>query len=208
MKLNKLSVGAVLVLALTLAAWAQPHQSFSFLNCTSIHVTNTIGVTNLSTEAVGCGTNVSGLAYTNLQGTKVVFGATTNQTSLLGDVTLWTDRQGSPPAIYYDTNGVPIYSTIPSKACLSIVVGPSAAAAVATLRFKPLADGTHPSTKSADWWDVAIIPSTTTDVCTITNVPTWKWGGVGKVRLDSIWTTAGAGNSNVIKSVTLNGFVP
>lgn len=196
-------------------AQVQRHLVQSFINATSITVSNTVSVTNLLSLAtqgsVGPGTNTWNITFTNYAGvaevvtnnasiTNTIF--TYENYNLLGSAFLWEGATHAAQALSNSTNG-PTYSSVMIK-----LIGQSGANAAVNFTFVPLPDGINESTASADTWVVGVTANTTTPVCVFTNVPA-RFIGCAKLRLRSVVNTDTDATSKVdILNCALIGFPP
>jgi len=215
MKKLLLIVGLVLGLVSVSQAQLQRHVVQSFINATSITVSNGLSVTNLQSlltqGSVGPGTNIWGITFTNYSGVAVMVtnnAAVTNTIftyenyNLLGAAHLWENATHVVQALANSTNG-PTYNSVMIK-----LIGQSGANAAVNFTFVPLPDGTNEVTASGDTWVVGVTANTTTPVCIFTNIPA-RFIGCAKLRLRSVLNTDTDATSKVdILSCGLVGFPP
>ncbi len=234
MNIKKMIAVTGLLALLTVTAFAQPHQSRSFLSplITSVTISNaasgSLGAyTNiLSTGASG--TNSLNLTYTNSSGTWVIptnsttlytttgiSYVTNDSTALFQDVSLYSDRNGSGPE--YTTNttaaSLPPYSGV--NLCIKIVGQSGFTGANLNFRFVGLPDGTNEVTtgtvqSGTPAWVVGVAASTTSPTVIYTNVPMYMFAGCKKLRLQTIQdaVSTAANIAGTVTSISLNGFVP
>ena len=198
--MKNLLVVALVALASALSAKAQ-HLSQSFLVQRSIHVTNTIPITNL-VSFPGM-TNILGTVYTNGAGTRLEVTNAGNTVNLLRDVSLWADRNGVPFA-RSDTNRYDGPATLFIK-----LQGGSGANAAVTFVFTPIWDGATPPLVTGDDWSVAVTAVASAQTTLATNAPFYRWPGAKNLRLKSIVNADTDASSGVfVNQCSLNGFVP
>lgn len=206
--MKKLLTISVLVASLTVSKAVDP-QTWNLLasDIGSLVVTNTRGITNLSSVGV-TGTNVYGIIYTNKSGTAVTVSATTQSKALVGSAPLW-------PVMLLDT---PVIATAPwtnaqSRAQLVVsLIGGSGANTAQSWVFVPLwrdDDGNLiESNQAGDVWAVSITPNTTTVVNYAVTVPLYRWPGAYALRLKSITNgDTDASSDVIIRSAVVNAVV-
>jgi len=209
--------GLVLAFLLPLSVLAQSgtlwprHTSQSLINAQSVYVTNTIGLTNLA--FAGAGTNVSGTAYTNRNGTLVVTtGSSGTNYNLLGSANLWSLGDGSPA--FGSTNAMTgvgaVYAVTPGYANVSVsLVGGSGANTACTFILSPSWDGTNVDTTGTADFQFAVTSTGATAINMATNAPMAKWIGARRVFVKSIThPDADASSQVIIKALKFNGFAP
>lgn len=209
--LKKLAIGLLLGAAITFALPAATFTSQSFLasGITSIALTNTISVTNLDSGTIR--SNVAGTIWTNTSGTMTVVtnnGSSTQTKNLLRDASLWVAADGQP--ILNPVSDAAGIVTNSSMASFYIkLIGQSGANAAVTFIFVPLPDGVNESTVAGDAFSISVTATTTTAVDKTVWLPSWKWPGVGKVRLKSMTNADTDATSRVdVLECSLNGFIP
>lgn len=195
------------------AAQAQVEwKSFSFIpeNITSLLVSNTLAVTNLSTASAQT-TNANGTVYTNTAGVRVILNA--NQTTkLLQDVPLWSLRDGGP-AWESSTNGV---NYIQSYAQVSVsTVSGSGANAALSFVVTPIYGNSRrtgksfEATVSTEEWTFAFTPTASSSQTFTTNAPLYRWPGAKGLRLRRVINADTDASSDVwLQDISLNGYVP
>ncbi len=218
-KMKKL-LSILTVCGFVLAASAQNHVSQSFLNATSVSVSNLFQVTNLLAFNAHGGTNRFATYFTNLNG---VYSAATNYNNgpalaglnLLKDANLWTDRNGN-----YWPNGFNTFHQLSTNVVVNPinlllrVHGGAGANSTVTFLFAPVWDETGPDATdtyatTADHWSVAVTAAGTTPVILATNVPVWRWPGAKGLRLERIVNADTDADSLVwVTRCKLNGFRP
>lgn len=206
MKKLLLSVGLG-VLTLSAVAQSYPearHYSFSFLvpGISAVYVTNTFGITNLSTAGAE-GTNQVGTAYTN-SGTLVV-AAAANYQPLLNDVNLWIPRDGRDWQVLTNEFQLQI-DDVPANVSVTYNSGSGANAAV-TFVMVPVVDDTHEvNTDPWTWSFTAAASQTQTTISTNANF-LWHWPGAKKIRVRRITNAdADATSQVIITDLKLNGY--
>jgi hypothetical protein len=210
-----LAIATLAIVSLGLTAEAQNWQGRNFLApVTSITVSNTLGYTNLLSNASAPGTgftttNIVGLPYTNLIGTQVIV-AGTNFDQFTTDVPLWYNRNGDLPVTFPGyTNGTVDVPIGAASITIHLTGGGSGANSAVNFVFAPVCDGLNETTISGDRFTVGVTAVTTSAVTVTTNVPVWKWPGCKSLRLRTITNTDTDATSSVtVGSVTLEGFVP
>lgn len=196
-------------------AMAQPHNGgLSFIEARSIQVTNTMSITNLTALGVVQTTNVAGVVFTNLAGTRVlVAGGNYENYNLLKTVPVTPTLD--VPVAYALSSGSDTNETAqagPYAGNIYIrVIGGSGANTATSFVFAPvpnLARGVQ-STAAGDLITVSVTPNTTTQVTSITKVDRQKLIGCEGLRLVSV--TAGDTDANsqvVVLECTYNAFRP
>lgn len=146
-------------------------KSYSFLNCQSLQVSNTIQVTNLLSFNNTTQSNVTGTVFTNLAGSKVTSApGTADFVNLLKIVPLWDTGGGMYTPIY--TNQAPGATLMAGpyyNASIFIrLVGGSGANAAVTFRFTPVPSAYNPVTRAyPDWTQFGLDEGVAADVQTI-----------------------------------------
>ena len=209
--MKKFIYSLLAVLGLVSAASAQNHVSQNFLNVLSLNVSNNLSISNLTSFA-GM-TNILGVTWTNLLGTRQTVTAAGDTTKLLNDVSLWSDRNGNPYVALgaYQSNGNTSTNANPvGPANLFLRLhGGSGANSAVTFVFQPLWDGSTAPAATTDDWSVALTATTTTPVTLATNVPFYRWPGAKGLRLKSIVNSDTDASSQVtVTAIQLNGFRP
>jgi len=230
---------SLVALAVTFSAAALDFKSEGFIQpyIGSLCVSNkTLGVSNLLNSVAISGitgyapTNAVGVVFTNVA-TGPLAALTTNNIGLgvfvtngvFDTVNLFRDLVLTPrfdkfpmPIYYVGTNGPGVASALqPYQATdvniLISIVGTNAAAnSAVTFVFDPLYDGTNVSTATAaEPFVVAVTANGTTPVVIATNVPTYRWPGVARIRLSAIANGDTDASSNIfVKKCHLNYWVP
>jgi hypothetical protein len=150
--MKKLIFGIVLAVAfLAGTVQAQNHVSQSFINATSLSVSNAMGITNLlSTYLAGSiGTNITGTLFTNLFGQRMIVATSASTTNvlianqnLLKDVSLWGSTDGIPLPLTNSAVAVGLYNA----SIFIRVMGDTAHAGALTFYFTAVPDGENENT--------------------------------------------------------------
>lgn len=196
--MKKLLVAIGLLIGFGVAA--QNFDSQNMINARSIYISNAVTfVTNLNSSVATGSSNVTGVVFTNLGGTRVT-GSGARYVNLLKNANLWTDSNGS-----WQTSA-------PTNACIFVRIVSAGADATNAVSFEFVAvpNGTHEDTKST-----AITFSTTAGQAVSGNwrfpLPMSGLAGCRAIMLRKIYTavapSSGLGEFNVAE-VSLNGFVP
>lgn len=210
----KKNISIIVLCMLAFGVSAQSFESQSFLNVTSLQVTNGIAVTNIYSFG-STGSNTVGIVYTNRAGTASVITSTNAKSvKLLNDVSLWADRVGGIPGFTQPTINASPYTNYQGNANIYIrLVGGSGANSAVTFSFAPIASGLGNSDlgyESTSLFNVAVTATTTTEVRSLTPVP-WAtlWPGCKGVRLVRIVNADTDASSGVhVLECSLNGFLP
>lgn len=204
-----------LVLALaTFGASAQSFISQSFLNVKSLHVSNTLSISNL--VLFPGQTNILGVRYTNSAGTGISVAAAGNTVKLLKDVSLWADRDGNVPVrqIWSVPGTVTNYLNISPFTVSGRIFGASGANAAVTFVLTPFWDdvGDDGTTFVATTHDftfavTAVASSAVTFATNIVNAV--NWAGAKGVRVRSIVNGDTDASSGVyVHELKLSGYRP
>lgn len=219
--MNKIIL-AIVTLAIGLQAQAQVFTSQSFLNCRSLEVTNTIGVTNLLAVLAPRTTNMLATIFTNLNGTKINSTAANggDTLNLLKTVRLWTDRNAMPYVPIY-TNQPAGAAEMPGSRNANIyirLIGGSGANSAVLFSFYPVPSDGGPgdsdgfgveSTAAADLIVVSVTANTTNQVSSINPLDMRRLAGCKGLKLVSIANAdTDASSQVVVLECTLNGFIP
>lgn len=183
MKKFLLTVVAVFVAATASFAQRAYWQSFMPTEITSIQVSNTMIITNVSSfQSVG--TNVVGTVYTN-SGVKVT-AAAGDATQLISDVFVrptfldWNAKYSNDT-----TNGNTLRptQTMPATLVVKTKAGSGANAAV-TFTITPVWDQEEnlEATDANDSWIFSFTPTASATQILSTNVPLYRWPAVEKLR--------------------------
>ena len=205
--MKKLFIIGLLALATTVSQAQVAARSYKFIpsNISSLIVTNTLQVTNLSSVASAWTTNAAGSTWTNSYGTRVV-ASTGDKTALLQDAPLWALRDGSGPWNYF-TNGLVSVPQSAGTVAINLTSASGANAAV-TFVFAPVY-GDKESTVATDLWTFSVTPTASTTHTFTTNAPMWLWPGATSLRLRRVVNGDTDATSHVtIRDISLNGFVP
>lgn len=182
-KVLSLLVG--LFLASSVFAQRAYYQSFLPSGISSVQVTNTIIITNL-TSIQSVGTNITGTVFTNM-GVRVISAPGAGDTTpLLSEVYV---RPGfgewKPNYTHNGTNisAISEYPCQPATLVLKTVAGSGANSAV-TFTITPVWDVENnlESTAAADAWIFSFTPTASATQVLTTNVPLYRWPGVEKLR--------------------------
>lgn len=234
MNMKKISAVFGMLALATVMAFAQPHQSRSFLSplITSVTISNaasgSLGAyTNiLSTGADG--TNCLNLTYTNSSGTWVIptnninlytttgiTYVTNDTTALFQDVSLYSDRNGTGPEYATNTTAASLSPISGVTLCIRIKGASGFTGGNLNFRFVGLPDGTNEVTtgtvqSGTPAWVVGVAASTTSPTVIYTNVPMYHFAGCKKLRLQTIQNAVATAASigGTVTSISLNGFVP
>lgn len=215
----------VAVLALPTVLCAQNFTSQSLLNVKSLATgTNLFGITNLSAVVTNAGmVHATNLVYTNLAGTRLqspgAAGGTNNLTTvaLFRDVSLYTDRNGTPPYI----TGPFASATVDNQTNymfghlnLYVEIGGIAGSnAPIGINLCPVWDGDRTPTSTSDDFSLRIAGGVGYRTIA-TNLPTWRWAGAQGLRVRNITNEyiiggdAGLTNAVFIHKLSVNGFRP
>lgn len=206
----KSTIRTILLAALVLLAFtakAQVHFSQSFLaNCTSFNLSTNVDATYTTTWSTS-------VPFTNLLGQAVVQtnntpGVSTNiNVTILGDVSLWSDRMGNVP-LGPGTNGGAADQYGAANISVTFKGTSAAGAGNVIFEFTPLPDGSNLSTTAADVFTFSVADATTSTVTFMTNFPTWKYSGVKKLRCTAARYQGDADGVITVLGASLNGFVP
>lgn len=219
-KTMKKFISSVALSLVALAAFAQDHRSQSFLNQTSLQVSNVAAISNL-VMFPGM-TNIFGTQWTNNAGTRTGVTAAGNTTQLLKDVNLWVARDGE--FILSQISSIPgtqtNYQYITAATLSGKILGGAAANSSVTFVFTPVWHDDPPITIGTNTAPVTPFIATTHDwsvavtaasgvVTFATNAPTYMWAGAKKLRVRSIVNSDTDFTGNVwVQDLTLNGFIP
>lgn len=204
-----------LVLAFaTFGASAQSFISQSFLNVKSLHVSNTLSISNL---VMWPGmTNILGVRYTNSAGTGISVAAAGNTVKLLKDVSLWADRDGHWPItqIFATPGTATNYLNISPFTVSGRIFGASGANAAVTFVLTPFwddvsDDGTTFVATTHDF-TFAVTSVASSAVTFATNIVTAvNWAGAKGVRVRSIVNADTDASSGVyVHELKLSGYRP
>lgn len=204
-----------LMLALaTFGASAQSHISQSFLNVKSLHVSNTLSISNL--VLFPGMTNILGVRYTNYAGTGTSVAAAGNTVKLLKDVSLWSDREGGWPVtqIFSVPGTSTNYLSISPFTVSGRIFGASGANAAVTFVLTPYWNDTpdegitfNATTHDFTFAVTAVASSTVTFATNITAAV--NWAGAKGVRVRSIVNADTDASSGVyVHELNLNGYRP
>jgi hypothetical protein len=208
--MNKLFISIGLAVS-CMVAQAQNHTDASFLNVKSLQMSNNTSVVFSNIATFSGMSNVFGLVYTNLSGTRVRITNAADYTKLAKDVPLWFDRDGNAPVKYIPD---PLIATstnflnITGGTLVGKFIGGSAANSAVTFVFRPVwYDGNQFLATTHDW-SVAVTAASGV-VTFATNAPMYRWPGAKYLRLISIIDadTDGAGQVELV-DLHLVGFVP
>lgn len=213
--MKKLIFGLLVALS-GLTATAQVHRAQSFFGADvqTLIVTNTLGITNIQSTAYTLVTNIHGLSYTNLSGALTIVGKNQESQNLLGDVSLWTDRNSTfAYPVYALTAGT--NATVQSGPFIGSIyirqTGGSGANTATTYVFAPVpnSDSNKESTASGDLITITVTPAGATQVTSITPISVMDVIGCEKLRLVKVYAgdTDASSEINVLEC-TFNGFVP
>lgn len=204
-----------LILALsTFGASAQSHISQSFLNVKSLHVSNTLSISNL---VMWPGmTNILGVRYTNNAAVGVSVSTAGNTVKFLKDVALWSDRNGNVPItqIYAGPIGTTNFINIAPFTISGRIAGASGANAAVTFVLTPYwndipDDGTTFVATTHDF-TFAVTAVASSAVTFATNiVGAVNWAGAKGVRVRSIVNGDTDASSGIyVHELNLTGFRP
>ncbi len=200
---------------------AQSHLAQSFLNVKSLHVSNTLAISNI-TMFVGM-TNILGVRYTNYAGTGISVAAAGNVTKLLKDVMLWSDREGRVPIQQFQavpgtqTN----YLYVSPFTVSGRIFGASGANSAVTFVLTPFwndhtiyGEGTTNEVRktfnaTTHDFTFAVTAVASSDVTFATNIVMPNWAGAKGVRVRSIVNGDTDASSGVyVHELDLTGFRP
>lgn len=193
---------------------AQTHLSQSFLNVKSLHVSNTLAISNLVMYP-GM-TNILGVRYTNSAGTGISVAAAGNTVKLVKDVVLWSDRDGNWPVrqIWSVPGTQTNYLNISPFTVSGRIFGASGANSAVTFTLTPFWDDVNDdgttfvaSTHDFTFAVTAVASSAVTFATNIVNAV--NWAGAKGVRVRSIVNGDTDASSGVyIHELKLSGYRP
>lgn len=215
--MKKLFLTIGLAALATVSAVAQPWQGQTFLgpNVLTLGVSNKFfGVTNFLSPVNLSGTsatNATGMIYTNRFNQGVIVTNSNNALNLLGEVSLYGDREGR----WYNAIGTNAIGPAgehfgPSAANISIRVKGTNAAANAAINFTfaPVPCSNEVTTASQQFV-VGVTANGTTPVVITTNFPSWKYIGVRALRLITVVNVDTDADSYAwVEECSFNGFKP
>ena len=193
---------------------AQNHLAQSFLNVKSLHVSNTLAISNI-TMFPGM-TNILGVRYTNFAGTGISVAAAGNTVKLLRDVQLWSDKNGNWPVTQIASvpGTTTNYLNISPFTVSGRIFGASGANSAVTFVLTPYwddipDDGTTFVATTHDF-TFAVTAVASSAVTFATNiVGAVNWAGAKGVRVRSIVNSDTDASSGVyIHELKLSGFRP
>lgn len=202
-----------LALITPLVTFAADHQTASFLNVTSLQVSNVAAISNHVMYPLM--TNIISTYWTNLQGTLVGVTNAGNVATLLKDVPLWSDSFGRVPVIQQlavQGSTTNFLNISPATVYIKLLGGAAANSSV-TFTFTPIwknpakQSGTPYVATTLDW--SVVVTAAAGTVTLATNAPIHLWPGAWGMRVRSIVNSDTDYTGNVwVQDLDLDGFKP
>lgn len=209
--MKKLILALILLVAPFLAT-AASHQDYSFLNVTSLQVSNVAAISNHIMFPLM--TNIISTYWTNLQGNLVGVTNAGNVVTLVKDVPLWSDSEGRVQVTLVGSTDLTTTNNPISAVSLSgKILGGAGANSSVTFVLSPIWKDPKnttgiPFVATTHDWSVAVTAAAGT-VTFATNAPMWKWPGAWGLRVRSIVDSDTDYTGNVwVQSLDLSGFKP